>query len=170
MAKAEPWLCDAGETLRRQIDRTWPRRDKASDGWLGDPSHTTGDHVPDPSSDPSMVVRAIDVDEDLLGPGKPDPDAANELAKQLVRYARRGLDNGRLSYVIFAGRIASRPYGFAWRPYTGDNPHTIHLHISFMPRGDHRGGRWKLPIFKPDGGWKNRPDALDMDPENDEPT
>lgn len=145
------WLCDAGTTLRRQIDRRWPDRDKRSDGWIGDAAHTTGDHVPDLGSTPSGVVRAIDVDEDLLGPGPANlnPDAAERLATQLIECARSGRDHGRLKYVIFEGRIASGTYRssfWRWRPFDGD-PHTTHIHISFTPRGDHRGGDFPLPIF-----------------------
>jgi len=145
------WLCDAGVTLRKQIDARWPDRDKRSDGWIGDSNHTTGDHVPDLGSSPSGCVRAIDVDEDLLGPqaAKVDPDAADRLVKQLAAYAREGLDGGRLKYIIFEGRIYSGTYRDRFwlpRPFSGD-PHTTHIHISFEPRGDHRGGKFELPIF-----------------------
>lgn len=146
------WLCDAGVTLRRQIDRRWADRDKRSDGWVGDAAHTTGDHVPDPTSSPPDVVRAIDIDEDLHGTGTANlnPDAANVLFNQLIECAREGRDGGRLSYVIFEGRIASGTYRssfWTWRPYSGVNPHDHHLHVSFTRRGDHRGRDFPLPIF-----------------------
>lgn len=145
------WLCDAGVTLRKQIDARWPDRDKRSDGWIGDAAHTTGDHVPDLGSSPSGCVRAIDVDEDLLGPGMQhgDPDVANRLVKQLAAYAREGLDGGRLKYIIFEGGIWSgtyRDHFWTRRAFSGD-PHTTHIHISFEPKGDHRGAKFELPIF-----------------------
>jgi hypothetical protein len=155
------WLCDAGTTLRKQIDARWPERDKRSDGWIGDAAHTTGDHVPDMGSSPSGCVRAIDVDEDLLGPSgqAADPDAANRLVKELAACAREGRDGGRLKYIIFEGRIYSGTYRDQFwtpRPFSGD-PHTTHIHISFTNRGDHRGGKFELPIFyAPKRRWLTR--------------
>ncbi len=43
---------------------------------------------------------------------------------------------GRVKYMIRARRIVSERDGWEWRPYTGDNPHTTHLHISI--RADRR--------------------------------
>lgn len=143
------YLCAAGTTLRDQLDKRWPDRDHASDGWIGDAAHTTGDHVPDASSTPPGVVRAIDVDEDFLGARQGDPFLANRFANQLIACARNGEDGGRLKYVIFEGRIASGTYQssfWTWRQFDGD-PHTTHIHISFTPRGDKRGAPFELPIF-----------------------
>ena len=144
---AEYWLCDAGDTLRGQIDKRWPKRDRASDGWIGDASHAAvkSDHNPD--WDAGGVVRAIDVDSDL---DKANPDTAQKLANQIIGYARAHKDGARLSYVIFDHKIASGTYSstyWTWRPYTGSDPHTNHIHVSFLPRGDHRGGEFNLPIF-----------------------
>jgi len=143
------YLCDAGRTLFRQIDRRWPGRDHRSDGSVGDAAHTTGDHVPDPTSTPPGVVRAIDIDEDLLGTDALNPDAADRLFRQLCECARQGRDGGRLKYVIFEGRIASGTYQSTFwtpRPFDGD-PHTTHIHVSFTERGDHRDAPFPLPIF-----------------------
>jgi hypothetical protein len=139
----EYWLCDAGTTLREQVDKRWPRRDKASDGWIGDTSHqaTPSDHNPDPDTG---VVRAIDIDRDL---SKTDPKAMERMVGQLRRYCRDRQDNDRVSYIIFDGLIASNTYGWVWRPYSGTNPHDHHCHISFLPRGDHRGAGFTLPVF-----------------------
>jgi len=139
---ADPWLCDAGTTLRDQINRRWPKRDKASDGWIADAAHSsTSDHSPDPASG---VVRAIDVDRDLA---RSDPTAMERMVGQLRRYCKNRQDHGRVSYIIFDGAIASRTWGWAWRPYNGVNPHDKHSHISFTEGGDHRGGMFALPIF-----------------------
>jgi len=139
----EYWLCDAGTTLRSQIDNRWPHRDKASDGWIGDTSHqaTPSDHNPDPDTG---VVRAIDVDRDLASG---DRAAMERLVGQLRRYCRDGKDNGRVSYVIFDGAIASKTYGWVWKPYNGTNPHDHHAHISYLEGGDHRGGPFALGVF-----------------------
>ena len=141
------FLCAAGETLRDQIDHRWPKRDRASDGWIGDASHQAApsDHNPDYSA--GGVVRAVDVDEDL---SKVDAEAMRTLADQLIRCAREREDNGRLSYVIYEGKIASGTYAssrWQWRTYTGTNPHDHHMHVSFTEKGDKLGGKFPLPVF-----------------------
>jgi hypothetical protein len=140
---ADPWLCDAGTTLRNQINRRWPNRDTASDGWIGDAAHCPGtsDHCPDPATG---VVRAIDVDRDLA---RGDRTAMERLVGQLRRYCKDRKDHGRVAYIIFDGAIASRTHGWTWRPYNGANPHDKHCHVSFTEGGDHRGGMFGLPIF-----------------------
>jgi hypothetical protein len=89
------------------------------------------------------VVRAIDVDADLTRTG----DTMDTFVAQLRRYCRDRKDNDRTWYIIFDGVIASKTYGWRWRPYTGPSPHTAHAHISFTTRGDHRGAGYDLPIF-----------------------
>lgn len=141
------FLCAAGVKLRAQIDARWPGRDHASDGSVGDASHQAvpSDHNPDWSA--GGVVRAMDVDADLSAT---DADAMDRLARQLLACARQGNDNGRLSYVIWDHKIASGTYSSAfwtWRPYSGSNPHDHHMHVSFKPKADQRGGDFPLPIF-----------------------
>ena len=135
-------LCDAGVTLRSQIDKRWPKRDKASDGWIGDASHqaAVSDHNPDYSA--GGVVRAIDVDSNLGEKG-----AMDTLARQLAACGRDRRDNDRLSYIIWDHRIATNTYGWVWKPYSGVDPHTNHMHVSFTDRGDDRGGEFDLPVF-----------------------
>jgi hypothetical protein len=131
--KRSPWLCKAGVTLRDQINKAHPKRDKKSDGWIGDAAHAASksDHNPAP---PTNVVRAIDIDSDL------DPaheTAAQDLANQLCKAALAG--DKRILYVIFNRHIASAIYptmAWKWRPYDGPDPHTSHIHISFAPAGD----------------------------------
>ena len=141
------WLSKSGVVLMAQVNRRWPDRDHASDGTIGDAAHMQrqSDHDPDYSSTPPGVVRAIDIDSDLGG-----PHAAQRLANQLIACARLGEDAGRLSYVIFDGHIASGTYPttyWKWRPYTGSDPHTNHIHVSFTSAGDQSGTEFPLPIF-----------------------
>jgi len=144
----EPWLCEAGDTLRGQVNKRWPARDKASDGWIGDTSHQArpSDHNPcwGCLGDSEAVVRAVDLDRDL---DPKDRTAMERLVGQLRRMARDRQDGDRLSYIIFDGAIASDTGGWVWRPYYGTNPHDHHCHVSFKPRGDHRGAPFTLPIF-----------------------
>lgn len=137
-----PRLCAAGVALRDQVNLRWPERDRSSDGWIGDAAHAArrSDHNPDASG----IVRAIDIDEDLLGVRDPDPGVANELADQLVAC---GLRDDRLAYVIFEGRIASRARGWRWVRYAGGNRHEGHLHVSFTRAGDEDGRRFEVELL-----------------------
>lgn len=147
------WLSKSGATLRAQFDEKFPKRDTKSDGTVGDTSHqaTVSDHNPcwSCSGEAYGVVRAIDLDEGLIPGHKHTMQRAMD---ELLEYARKGLDMGRLSYVIYEGRIASGTYASAywkWRLYSGANKHTEHAHISFTPRGDFRDAKFDLDIFGP---------------------
>lgn len=146
----EATLCDAGETLFRQVNRHWPGRDHASDGWIND--IPTSDHYPDPSTG---IVHAIDIDASLGGPaGYNTTNEAWRLANQL-RLAMIGGDK-RISYIIAwdpskdADFICSMNPAYAplgrWRAYLGDS-HVNHIHVSFTNQADHHGRRFDLPIF-----------------------
>jgi len=134
-------------TLRDQVNAAHPRRDKASDGTIGDAAHaaTVSDHNPDAYG----VVRALDLDHDPDGATYADKLDAHALADALV--ASR---DSRISYVISRGRIArSYPKGtvapFAWAPYTGTDPHTSHVHVSVVATSDaDRTDPWHLDPAK----------------------
>lgn len=116
--------------LRREILARWPGTTIGSYATSGHVKDS--DHYPDPRTG---QVNALDVH---TGPGAPDGD---RLVAQLV-------GDDRLAYVIYNRRIYSKSHGWAPRPYTGDNPHTGHVHISYDPAtGDQAGGG---------GGWAGR--------------
>lgn len=123
-----PKLCKSGRALRKQLDATYPKRDKRSDGWIGDTRHQArpSDHVPDERG----IVRAIDIDADLTPKYK---DASWDLADELRLAGKAG--DKRISYVIHHGKIASPRMNWKWRKYKG-NPHAHHIHISFTKAGD----------------------------------
>lgn len=114
---ARYYLAPSLVELRDEIDEKWPKRDKASDGWVGDTSHQArkSDHNPDWAS--GGVVRALDIDVDGIDRLK--------LVKELI-------GDPRVWYVISNRIIYSRTYGWAARRYTGSNPHTSHVHVSIM--------------------------------------
>ena len=138
----KPILCKAGQQLREQFDDSFPDRDRRSDGWIGDLRHSArpSDHNPDRETG---IVRAIDVDRDVHKSGKPDlmPDIADQ-----IRLAAKAGEK-RVSYIIFAGRIASSRLGWRWRPYKGSNPHNHHLHVSFTKTGDIDNSFFNIPML-----------------------
>ena len=140
----KPLLCKAGQQLREQIDDSFPDRDRKSDGWIGDARHQragTSDHLPDPSNG---IVRAIDVDKDL----DKRPSTGAYLADQIRLCAKAG--DKRISYVIYAGKIASSKKSWAWRTYDGINQHNHHIHISFTKEGDQNGSWFDIPMLGAD--------------------
>ncbi|GIF08643.1 hypothetical protein [Actinoplanes siamensis] len=127
---ATPYLVTCLVTLRAEFNRLSPRRDKSSDGWIGDTAHAsrTSDHNPDGAG----RVLAIDIDSD-----GPWPVPFGALVERL-----RG--DPRLEYIIWNRRIASRSRGWTWRTYTGSSdPHTGHAHLS--ARHDHTGNTSTAP-------------------------
>jgi hypothetical protein len=119
--------------LRRQIDAAFPGRDKTSDGWIGDAAHQaeTSGHNPDDTAgsraawngdpDSAKEVRAWDMDDDIGG---------GVGGQTLVDHLRRlpGLASV-IRYMIYNRRQYHERNGFAPTPYTGDNPHTDHIHF-----------------------------------------
>jgi hypothetical protein len=128
--------------LKLQVDDSYPDRDRTSDGWIGDVRHSArpSDHNPDAKG----IVRAIDIDRDLSGKAK--PDLMPDLADQIRLYAKRDKSK-RISYVIFAGRIASPRMGWRWRKYSGINAHNSHLHCSFTKKGDSDDSFFNIPMI-----------------------
>lgn len=129
-------LVPALATLRAEFDQLAPGpRDKRSDGTIGDRAHQDrpSDHNPDETgetpyedADSKNEVHALDVDH--TGPWLPSQSMALYV-EEIVRRHRHGLDD-RLQNVIYAGRIASRSWGWTWREYTGTNGHYEHAHFS----------------------------------------
>lgn len=132
----DPYLVPCLATLRAEFNALNPKRDKGSDGWIGDTAHQshTSDHNPDSQG------RVLALDIDATGPW---PQNFGDIVESL-----RG--DSRLEYIIWNRRIASRDQGWKWRTYTGtSDPHTGHAH--FSARHDHTGNTstatWHLEDF-----------------------
>lgn len=118
-----PRIAKSLAVLRDQINAAYPNRSKSSDGWIGDSAHqaTKSDHNPNRAG----VVQALDITHD---PAR-GPDAG-KLAEVLL-----GSRDPRIKYIISNRRIAASyatggAMPWTWRPYSGSNAHTQHVHIS----------------------------------------
>ncbi|SNT64832.1 hypothetical protein SAMN05421812_11896 [Asanoa hainanensis] len=109
------WFLNPALTrFRNEVNARWPRRDKTSDGTIGDAAHqeTNSDHNPD--ADGSVDAWDMDVD------GVDVPKVINAAIR-----------HESIQYVIYNRRITSRSWGLGtWRPYTGTSPHTEHVHFN----------------------------------------
>lgn len=154
---ARPRLVRAGVTLRDQLNKRFPNRDKKSDGWIGDVRHqknkgwgTNGKgsyHNPDPDG----WVHAIDVDENMGAPPFRNGATAKKFADELIAYCRQGLDGGRIAHVVYEDKVASGTHTDRrrfWRWRGSGYGHTHHIHISFTEKAEKDGSPFDLPIFK----------------------
>jgi len=143
-----PRLVKGGEVLRNQIDARFPRRDKKSDGWIGDRAHQAraSDHNPDSRG----WVHAIDIDENMGQVGKwRNGRTARMLADQLIQYAASGLPGSdRIKYVVYEDQLASGTYKNTWWRWRGKGyGHTQHIHVSFNASARKDDTIWPLPIL-----------------------
>ena len=98
------------QTVRAEFNTVFPKRDKASDGWIGDQRHQSGvsGHNPDRTGraeykdgDSLDEVRAIDVDKDLR-----DASGRKVTMEQVVQYLIKRARSG--VYVPAKRRTATR--------------------------------------------------------------
>jgi hypothetical protein len=101
----------AAIAVLRQATAISPNREKASDGLLPSKAHINQN----PNSDHNLGLAA-----DLTHDPKRGIDCC-EIYEKLKQ-------DKRVAYLIFQGKIYSKPMGE--RRYTGTNPHNKHLHIS----------------------------------------
>jgi len=132
--RAHWWAAQPLINLRNALNAHWPHRDRASDGFIGDARHALikSDHNPSAHSDPPGCVRGGDFDVD----GIDAPFVAEHL-----RLAGAAGDR-RLAYVIYSRQYAGADTGWRWVRYTGDDPHTSHIHVSSAAAGDRDNGGW----------------------------
>lgn len=117
--------CKSLLKLREQVNELWPNRDKASDGTVGDLSHSQrkSDHNPNSAG----VVTAMDIDRELGG--QPDGSDSGDTVAILVAMLQASRDK-RIKYLIWNSQITIPGDVTRWKPYHGVNAHKHHMHIS----------------------------------------
>jgi len=117
------------EVLLAEINKAAPNRSKISDGGIGDAAHATRDSDHNPWVKDAYdvgVVRARDFTHDPVN-GMDCSVLAKFLASKLGVHPALGSG----AYIIWNNRIISTDRkSEGWRPYSGSNPHTKHLHLS----------------------------------------
>lgn len=123
----EQWrLASSLSQLLEQVDLTAPKRDRKSDGTIGDSAHRSrkSDHNPWVKDGEIGVVTAIDITNDPI----------NSCNAQLIVDSLVASRDSRIKYLIFCNRIISSiEEPWIWRPYHGQNPHIKHFHLSVLP-------------------------------------
>lgn len=133
MENPRPWYnWRPGESIKRllaQVNNIAPGRSKVHDGTIGDDDHQGRDSDHNPwIKDEQLgigVVTAIDITN----------DPAHKCDCNALASAFQKNKDPRIKYVIWNRRImstyaigGSEPW--TWRPYSGDNPHSLHMHVS----------------------------------------
>lgn len=112
------------EHMRDQLNALYPKRSKASDGFIGDARHqaeSSSDHNPWVRDGNMGVVTAFDVTHD------PRSGCDGQKLADALVLSR----DARIKYLIWNRRICSSVVApWTWRPYHGSSPHTEHVHIS----------------------------------------
>lgn len=116
--------------LRDQVNAIAPNRSTASDGLVGDAAHaaTTSDHNPHyVAGVGDEIVTALDLTHD------PDHGFDSYAFAEVLRQHR----DARIKYVIsnrrlFSSYATSSYPAWTWRPYSGTDPHTNHVHVSVL--------------------------------------
>lgn len=119
-------VAESLDVLLAALNATFPNRSKESDGSIGDLRHQhekTSDHNPWVIDRGMGVVTARDFTN----------DPAHGLDSEKLAEALRAGRDVRIKYVIsnrkiFAGSEGPAPW--QWRPYSGQNAHNHHVHVS----------------------------------------
>ncbi len=117
-------IARALDKLLAEINAFAPKRNKASDGGIGDDNHANRDSDHNPWYGPG-IVTARDYTHDPANGAD-----MNVIADKLI--ASR---DPRIKYIIWNRRILggkAGPSPWVWRPYNGSNAHTKHLHLSVV--------------------------------------
>jgi hypothetical protein len=124
------YLNKALTNFREEVNRSFPNRDKGSDGTIGDKAHqaTNSDHNPDKDGS----VDAWDMDVEVNGRGKSYGSDVEKIKRTFEAHEAS-------HYWIHNDRIAFRSEG--WKPrsyaYAGPNRNRHDKHVHFNTRPSH---------------------------------
>jgi len=118
-----------------QANALWPSRSKVSDGTVSSAEHRQQNPNSDHDPDSRGVVLAFDLTNDPA-----HGVDCHKLSAQLV--ARR---DRRVKYIIWNRRIWNPSVSPDWRPYSGSNPHTKHMHVSVLQAHENDTSPWWRP-------------------------
>lgn len=139
-----PWhLAGSVVSLRDAVNAHWPKRDKTSDGGIGDAAHQAEGSGSDHNPWLNGCVRAYDFDVDGI-----DAGWLAEQLRTLGHYGDLRLTGG--GYVIWNHQITAPDFSH-WMPYKGTDPHTSHVHVSVTRNAPayEYGGPWAFLASKP---------------------
>lgn len=141
----QPWRVVRGlDTLRDQLRGLAPlsippATDVNAWGAIADDVHSqTSDHYPHfyPVLGATAAVCARDF------PHAPALGLDGDAITEHMRQAR----DPRVGFIIFDRRITGPSHGWVWDPYTGDDPHDTHFHVSSVHTAAADGVQpWSLP-------------------------
>lgn len=130
----DPRPAKAAVGIRTRVQKLRPDLNPAHFGILGDAAHATRDSDHNPWIHDKRgigVARAIDVPL----AGKANRRFGNRMRRLAKGNRLLGIPPhvafGAHGYVISDRRIASKNTGWRWIPYSGENPHDTHVHLSF---------------------------------------
>jgi hypothetical protein len=132
-ASSAPRVAHCLFKLRDQINHMWPNRDKTADGWIGDAAHAQrkSDHNAKKVGD-EWIVFGLDVTHDPA-----HGVDGFKITEHLIQ-------DPRIKYVIFHGRIYNPSVAKVWRPYDGQNAHNHHFHVSVTDASDGEVKDWTI--------------------------
>lgn len=124
MALAKCTGSKSGSALLRQATERWPDRARGGDGQC--PSQAHHDASPNSYHEPNAqgISRAVDLTHDKAH-GCDCALISEALRKAKDKRVRRCIFNRR-QWTNFAYKGIP---AYTWRPYTGSNPHTGHMHL-----------------------------------------
>jgi peptidoglycan hydrolase-like protein with peptidoglycan-binding domain len=143
--------------MRDQFNAACPRRNRSSDGFIGDAAHASrsSDHNPWVKDGKTGIVTAGDFTHDPIN-GMHTWDIAEYL---------RQMRDPRIKYVISNRRIFSSVQNpWIWRKYTGSNPHSSHMHVSVHSTKNHYDSEAAWKLFPSQPSIPSDPDSPDRRP------
>lgn len=127
---------------RQGINQRFPGRGTGTDGGYADAAHgSTSQHQPDADG----TVDAFDCDVNFLGSGEPTGSVLERSIAAALKLDFQADPHGRSLLWIHRRQIANAEIRF-WTPraYTGDSPHTEHIHFQSRQSKERDSRPWRF--------------------------